>query len=343
MYYFVYDLDETLAEVYSLFYFLMSLKLKNKVSKEFYDSNIILFNKLERAYDDFVYKVTEVEKSDRPLGILRPGILGVMKELEALRETKKVKNMIIYSNNGNLENLEFIKDVIVKGIMPSNNEILSLNLNNFISGGTLIKELIHWGHPGRNAETPLYYDNKGQASKRPGVARKTWSVLEKIITKGGTINPDFKPENVFFFDDINPEHSIKAELGANYYRVPKYDFKASAERLGEIYKSVMRQFERDNSFDMKLFINTVERFVVGQVGKNARLSDLDNLVNTLKVKTGSTAAMNAIVPGPDEGIDMMMNAISRVRGSVSGGKRRKISRTRKRIIRRRVKSRARKN
>jgi hypothetical protein len=343
MYYFVYDLDETLAEVYSLFYFLMSLKIKNRVSKNVYDANVQMFNKLERAYYDFVDKVTEIEKSDRPLGILRPGILAVMKELESLRQNKKIKNMIIYSNNGNIENLEFVKDVIVKGIMASNNEILSMNLNNFMGSGILIKELIHWSHPGRNAEIPVYSNGSGRMFKRPGVAKKTWAVLERIITKNGTENLDFKPENVFFFDDIYPEHLIKAELGENYYRVPKYDFKASADRLGEIYKSVMEPLVRDASFNMDLYIDIIRKRLVGQVANNIRLSKLDNLVNALKVATGPTAAINAVVPESDEGIDMMWDAIMKVR-AVVGGRRGMKNRTRKRKLRRnRMKSRARKN
>jgi len=345
MYYFVYDLDETLAEVYSLFYFLMSLRVKNKVPKAFYNANLVLFNKLERAYYDFVKRVTEEEKSDRPLGILRPGILKIMRELETLRENKKVKGMIIYSNNGNIENLEFVKDVIVQGIMPSNNEVLSMNLNNFIGSGILIKDLIHWGHPERNAETPVYYNNKGIPRKRPGVARKTWDVLQRIVTKNGTENPDFTPENVFFFDDISPEHSIKAELGDNYYRVPRYDFKASSERLGEIFKSVMTPIVSDPSFDMKMYMNIVKRNVVGEMAVNARLSDLENLVNTIKRITGATAAVNAepLLPEVDYGINMMEEAIAKVK-AVAGGKRRRVANTRKRRLRRnRLKTRGRKN
>jgi hypothetical protein len=345
MYYFVYDLDETLAEVYSLFYFLMCLKLKKLVPKEILDDNITIFNMLERAYYDFVNKVSEVEKSDRPLGILRPGILEVMKELEELRENKKVKKVIIYSNNGHLENLEFIKDVIIRSIAPSNNEILSMNFNNFISNNILIKDLIHWGHPGRNSEIPLYFNGIDKKIKKMGVAKKTWAVLQKIITKDGTENPDFTPDNVFFFDDIYPEHSIKAELGPNYYRVPRYAFKASSERLGEIFKTVMRPIVTHSSFNMDIYMNLVQR-VVGQLLKNSGVSDLDNLVNTIKVRTGPTAALNSLVPEPDEGIDMMMDAITKVNViTKSGGRRltKKKHRTIKKKLRHtRVKSRVRK-
>jgi hypothetical protein len=344
MYYFVYDLDETLAEVYSLFYFLMTLRLKNLVPKALAEENVALFNKLERAYYDFVNGVSEVEKSDRPLGILRPGIISVMRQLEQLRESKKLKSVVIYSNNGNLENLEFVKDVIIKAILPSNNEILSLNLNNFISSGILIRDLIHWGHPGRNEEIPVYYNNKGKPSKRPGVARKTWPVLQRIVTKGGTENPDFVPENVFFFDDIYPEHAIKAELGDKYYRVPRYDFKASTERIGEIYKAALAPVMVDASFNNDLYLKLLERTLLGGIAKNARLTDLDNLVNTIKMRTGQTATANVPVPGPDAGIDMMNEAIGRVTRAASGGKRRKGRTMKKKIMRRqRVKSRARKN
>jgi hypothetical protein len=344
MYYFVYDLDETLAEVYSLFYFLMSLKLKNQVPKAFYNKNIILFNKLDTAYAEFVKRVIEVEKSDTPLGVLRPGILQVMRELETLRKAKKIKNMIIYSNNGDIENLEFVKDIITKGILPEENEVLTANLNNFISGGTLIKDLIHWRHPGRIPEIPVYY-TKGKPHRVPGVAKKTWSVLHKIITKNGRENPDFTPENVFFFDDIYPEHSIKKELKDNYYRVPRYDFKASAERLGEIFKSVMTPLTLDNSFDMKLYVYLVENTILGKINKNAKLSDLDVLVNALEEKTSGTVSASAIVPESDSGIDMMMDAINRVKAVASGGKRRRtVDNTRKKKTRRtRAKTRDRKN
>lgn len=345
MYYFVYDLDETLAEVYSLHYFLMSLKVKRNVSNEIYESNQAFFNSLERGYYEFVKRVSTIEQSSTPLGILRPGILGVMKQLEALRESKKVRKVIIYSNNGNLENLEFIKDIIVQALMPSNNNILSLseeNMNKFISSGVLIKDLIHWGHPERNAES-MMYNATGKPYKRPGMAAKTWNVLSRIITKRGTENPDFIPSNVFFFDDLYPEHLIKVELGENYYRVPKYDFKASADRLGEIYKSVLEELQKDKSFNLKLYIELVQRYSIGEMASNSRFSELDNLVNQTVLVTGKTAERNASVPGPDAGIDMMMDAIGKVRVTM-GGKRRRVMGTKKRVQRRRrIKSRARKN
>ena len=105
----------------------------------------------------------------------------------------------------------------------------------------------------------------------------------------------------------------------------------------------MESLLADASFNMDLYIKVVQRVLLGEVANNPRLSKLDNLVNALKMRTGSTQAMNAIVPEPDMGIDMMMDAIMRVRAA-AGGRRRVKDRTRKRKVRRnRIKSRARKN
>jgi hypothetical protein len=213
-----------------------------------------------------------------------------------------------------------VKDVIVEAIMPPN------------SDGILIKELIHWGHPERDIEIPVYSNGRGRMFKKPGVAKKTWKVLHKIITKNETVNPDFMPENVFFFDDIYPEHSIKAELGPNYYKVPKYDFKTSVERIAEIYKSAMEPLLEDDSFDMKLYIKKIQKVIFNQVANNARLPKFDDIVYGLKRITGSSAAINALVPIPDIGINMMMDAIMRVKAKtdvVAGGRRR----TRKKKVR----------
>jgi hypothetical protein len=102
----------------------------------------------------------------------------------------------------------------------------------------------------------------------------------------------------------------------------------------------------DPSFDMGLYMNIVQRSAVGEIAKNARLSDLDNLVNTIKRVTGATAAVNTEPPLPevDYGIRMMEEAIQKVRTSVGGGKRRRVGNTRKRRLRRnRLKTRGRKN
>jgi hypothetical protein len=334
MYYFVYDLDETLAEIHTIFYFLMSLKLKDIIIKsepDTYTDNKILFDQLEYIYREFVKKVLDIEKSNNPLGILRPGILGIMKQLENLREEGKVKNVIIYSNNGHLENLEFIKDLIVLYLMPSTNNILKLNnnnLNRFIDSGILISDLIHWGHLKRNSE------RRASGLIKTGYATKTWSVLRNIVTdeegKTKAAKEDFIPSNVFFFDDIRPKHLISYILRDNYYQVPSYDFKASVDRVADLYEASFGKIL--DEINMSLFIRLVEKYIIGKLPNNGNLL-LKRLVDRIKSLTTDTVSKNTLVPTADEGIDMMQKAINKVKGIV-GGKRRFIkNKTRKRRLR----------
>ena len=85
MSYVVFDLDETLANLQNIYYFIASLKLKDFVMEHraymahFFPEE--LFEDQERAYWLFVKYVWEQETSDRPLGILRPGVLDVMKRI----------------------------------------------------------------------------------------------------------------------------------------------------------------------------------------------------------------------------------------------------------------------
>ena len=69
MVYFIFDLDETLAELYSVYYFATSLRL---------DKATLDKATLDKAYQYFVRDILLTEISSEPLGILRPGILGVM-------------------------------------------------------------------------------------------------------------------------------------------------------------------------------------------------------------------------------------------------------------------------
>lgn len=318
MYYFVFDLDETLAEVYSIFYFLLSLKLKNNI-KAATPEQAQLLAKLDVAYNNFVGRILEMEKSDRPLGILRPGILGIMQKLSELKDSGQLAKVIIYSNNGKLENLEFVRDLIALSLGQPKEQ--------------LITDLIYYNSPGRNSEIIRQYNYKtGKMVGIPGAARKTWPVLQKIITRNGIKNLDFIPENVFFFDDLIPKHELRAELGDRYYQVPAYRFKASAERIAEIYMSIMRELGEDSEFNMNAYITLLAKRLLGAIPGNSNAlaapERLNILVNYLKHLTDKTVPVETLPPQPDTGISMMNTAIARVsappaviaNGS-SGGKR----------------------
>ena len=246
MSYFIFDLDETLAEIYTVYYFVASLQTYPNMSKE-------LTASLKKAYKKFVKKIVKDEITN-PLGIVRPGILHVMKRLHELYKIGKVKNVIIYSNNGHLYTLEFIRDVI----------------NKFV-GYELIRDCIHRYHPMRKNDT------------------KTWHELEKIITKGEATN--LMQDDVYFFDDLEHE-DLRINID-NYYKVPEYTFKASFDRIANIYRDVLSNVDKEFMY------------IVG----NEKIKNIDDVIEIFRNETQHT---ELIPPEPDEGIDMMMDAIQKV-------------------------------
>ena len=192
--YFVFDLDETLAEIYTVYYFVASLQTYPTMSES-------LTRNLKNYYKKFV-KYILIEELIDPLGILRPGILNIMNKLYELYKAGKVKGVIIYSNNGHLYNLEFIRDIIHEYIE-----------------GDLICECVHRFHPMRESNN------------------KTWGELQKILTNGKCKARNVKPSDVYFFDDL--KHDDLHKHLDNYYQVPEYNFMASFDRIACIYKDIV--------------------------------------------------------------------------------------------------------
>ena len=281
MAYFIFDLDETLAELYSVYYFATSLRL---------ESSSLELN-LDKAYQYFVRDILLTEISSEPLGILRPGILGVMKKLKDLQKIGKIKNVLIYSNNGDIKSLEFIKDLI-----------------HLYVGGGLIKECIHRNHHMRENERV----------NAPHLINKTWNVLRNIMINGNTraaTNLDVR--DVYFFDDLD-HPDLRKKLGINYYKVPRYSFKASLDRIGEIYKNTLYKANIKGA-KLKKYINIIlEDYIIN--GNNTVKYDtsINGVIQLLKDMTisrdlnSSPIIFSSPPPPPDIGILMMNHAINRV-------------------------------
>lgn len=179
MSFFVFDLDETLAEVYPLHYFIEPAPAAH-------------------VYREFVKGVAAAEDARVPLGLLRPGILAVMERLLTLQRRGILLGVLIYSNNGHLPTLKFIRDVIHAhlGIRKP-----------------LILECIHWDHPDRT-DSPVRED-------------KTWDSLRGILER---YSPAIPPDRVYFVDDLEHPDLMEA-LGEQYLHVPPYEYHASFDRL----------------------------------------------------------------------------------------------------------------
>lgn len=269
--YFIFDMDQTLADPSPAFYFISALRLSQTTED------------IKNAYNKFVNDILAEETSEKPLGILRPGILQVMNKLNELQQKGTIESVIIYSNNGHLETLEFIRDLI----------------HLYIGSSSLINECIHWHHPMRDSERII----------RPGVPNKTWAILKNILQEGNCKAPsDLKPSDVYFFDDLDHK-DLQSNLGPNYYKVPPYSFKASVDRLAELYKNAL------NGINIKEYIQKLNE---NKFKFNTNCI-LDCIIKTLKKYTKGTVSTDIMPLKPDSGIDQMMEAIYRVEHPFKGG------------------------
>jgi hypothetical protein len=202
MVYFVFDLDQTLVDIGDQL-FTKLYRLQKLNSNELYQS--------------FVYECADQETGSNPIGFLRPGLvrspflpegfIPYMDQILALYQKGICQGVILYSNNGFLPCLTFIKDLI--------HTILNIDT-------PLICQCIHRSYPGR------------PKSDDPS---KTWEELHRLVTNPNdpentcTIH-NFELSNVIMFDD-RPDHIIRHELGANYIHVAPYTIKSNREQYLE--------------------------------------------------------------------------------------------------------------
>lgn len=215
----MFDLDETLANVYTPFYFLGDLKPDVFIK----DADIVraknspeLTVALEAAYKIFVRKVALGELGEIPLGVLRPGILEIMQQIKRWRMEGLDARVAIYSNNGHLLMLQFVRDVIEAAI----------------GAPGMICDCIYWADPRRAAEIE---------KNKPGYAKKTIAVLMDALKNGPCAAPaDLTPEQIMFFDDqLHPD--LIAALDWRYIHVKPHSFKTPAHLIRKLYVEALRE------------------------------------------------------------------------------------------------------
>ena len=243
--YFVFDLDETLADIYTVYYFVASLQTYPTMTES-------LRRTLKAYYKKFVKQIL-YEEVINPLGILRPGILRVMEKLHKLYIIGKVKGVIIYSNNGHLYNLEFIRDIIHEYV------------------GELVCECVHLSHHMRIHQ------------------HKTWDDLKYILTNGACKAKNLRPSDVFFFDDLIHDNLHKHL--ENYNHVPEYTYKASFDRIADIYRKIVVDQE---------FIDVIQNDNIKNIDDVIKVFRKDSFINTSRFVE------------LDEGINMMLYAIKKI-------------------------------
>ena len=283
MAYVVFDLDETLAHLHSMYYFIASLNMKEDiVENRSYLLSFLpedVFDSQKKAYHLFIKRVLEAETSDKPLGILRPGVLEVMRALRALQQKGKVKHVVIYSNNAHLPSLKFVRDLI----------------HLHVGSSFLIGDCIHRGHPLR------YMDQQNP------VITKSWSTLRDILIEGRCKAESLLAKQVYFFDDLD-HLDLQRALKEQYYKVPAYSYTVALDRISEIYIEVLEEAKPDWS----TFLFTVMDYL--QVGERTALlhpADVTvyDMVRTFWSQIEPRKETEDVPPPPDLGYRMMMDVV----------------------------------
>ena len=276
MSYVVFDLDKTIADVTTVYYFLISLTLKEfmleynpHLACQFSDE---LEDQLARAYLIFVERITKEEESVKPLGILRPGMIEIMKQITQMDSI--IKGVSIYSNNQYLPSLRLVRDIIHRSV-----------------GKPIIGSCVHWHHPLRSLDHLSHQ-----------LMTKTWPTLRSILIDQGA-PPNLTRERVFFFDD--QIHSpLQSALQDQYYRVPPYQMNSQLDRITEIYVKSLEE-AKVNIYD--LYLNLMDMLEGDQLEPtNFMMSDLIDLIHTASYQNASPRPS---MPLQDRGIRIIKRAL----------------------------------
>lgn len=307
--YYVFDLDGTLTDQYSYFYFLADFKprgiYKEKGSATVKHENLIQTHQsaevaglLEKAYKEFVRLVAVKEASDTPLGILRPGVIDVCREILHQKESGVSGGALMYSNNPNPMILEFVRDII-----------------HTVLGQPIFCSLAYWGHPLRTSEITLGI---------PGMAKKTWRVLQQIIKKEcGAQN--VAPQNVMFFDDQSHPNLETILPEGNYVKVTPYTFKPSIDTIKPLYIQAMKRAGLGDERLKSSLVNYIRNVQTDFYGpNNPTINSLSSHILRIKKNSPNAAAPGTNVPPPDNSSQKMLSEVSQFpeRPVTRGGNRR---------------------
>jgi len=280
--YVVFDMDQTIADINQVYFFIVSLTMKEYTRSycpyllDFFPNEIEA--SMRRAYELFVIRVAEAESSSNPIGILRPGMIDIIKQIDSHPD---INGVAIYSNNPYEPNVHFIRDLIHQ-----------------IMTKPIIDPCIHWGHPMREIDHQLR-----------SYVTKTWVTLRSIMIKhGAPIN--LEPEHVIFFDDQS-HHSLEITLEDNYYKVPEYYAKNQNERIRSIYISCIEDTQIDLYTHFMYYVEMMRmEHVFAYTPDSVESKDMgDLIVYMIDKHISPVTSIDTVV---QDGINIMKEAIERI-------------------------------
>jgi hypothetical protein len=210
-----FDLDETLGRFGNLDAFLFFMYPNSVYSGQLkgyepFAPSEALQAKINTALNAFAECLLAKEPA---LGMLRPGILDIIRVFVEAKKRGDVKNAAIYSNNGNSGLLLLAKTVIEK----------ALNAPGFFC------DLVNWYDPRREREI-----TKGH----PGHAAKTFQMLNRIFQDSRCSSGPIEARNVYFFDDLKHDDIYAAIGPENYFKVTPYKTDPPLQEIVTCFLSV---------------------------------------------------------------------------------------------------------
>lgn len=293
--YFIFDMDETLANTSTISYYIATLflqeTLSNKGILEFLKCRKIkipnsLIKSLNCSYKNFVDGIIKYESTNKPLGILRPGILEVMRKLYKLQKEGKIKYVVIYSNNRQIGCVKFIRDLI----------------HSYLGTKDLIKDCIHVYNKLRIVD----------------IGNKSWDEIKHILINGKCKAPKNIDQNkVYFFDNYNYVDFYNNI--SNFYNVPSYNYNASFDRVSNIYRQSICNVNND------LYIKYMKHLLGEKNTNNRPITNIEDIIEIFKSRSNITSNISEGSDTKiDYGINMMHDAINDARKKSKNNTRKKL-------------------
>jgi hypothetical protein len=264
MVYLAFDLDGTLGNFIIMWRILCNLKqteffhLNPQKAAALPDENMTW--ELGISYTSLVKRIADAEMGKKPLGIFRPGIFKLFKTIVKLKAEKKVQGVIMYTNNGSLPLVNFVRDVFHYAVKYP-----------------VFDGIFYFHHALRTK------DVFGKPSPS-----KNWTELKRLFNNIGA--PDLEPKDVMFFDDQIHQH-LTAILGPNYIKVLPYDYIVPHERVLEIYHKALKDSDLLSTMSKSDFFNYVKSCTHNHVVSNIE-GHLQELTDEKRVPNESIPTNN---------------------------------------------------
>jgi len=297
MVYLVFDLDGTLGDVIALYKIMCYLRQDSFYAR--FPGRALAMPEnlgwqLSIAYGAFVKRLAASESSADSIGIFRPGIFEVFREIVKMKKSGVCRGAILYTNNGSLPLVECVRDVIH----------MALNYPVF-------NDIYYYYHPLRLRRNPV---------PQPG---KTWAEMKMLLVDGLGAPATVGGDEVLFFDDQNHVNLMLpvagGGIGPGYIKVWEYKAKPNVAKLIQLYRESLAEadmfspnYEREFLAHCTGCPPLVAGVAVDSIEKHLELLAVNILPVAQPVAPWMRGPPQVVPMGPDNSVQIILNALHHV-------------------------------